>query len=70
MIDSQYIHSIKKAINDTITFNREAHANVRWELIKGSVRNETIRYATKKTHNDQKKEKRFDSRNIKFRAKQ
>ena len=38
-------------------FNREANANVRWELIKGSVRNETIRYATKKKHNDQKKEK-------------
>ena len=38
-------------------FNREANANNRWELIKGSVRNETIRYATKKKHNDQKKEK-------------
>jgi len=42
-------------------FNREANANVRWELIKGCVRNETIRYATKKKHND--------SRNIHFRAK-
>jgi len=39
MIDSQYIHYIKKVISDTITFNREAYANVRWELIEGSVRN-------------------------------
>jgi len=57
LIDSHYRHSIKKAISDTLMFNREANANVRWELIKGSVRNETIRYATKKKHNDQKKEK-------------
>ena len=38
-------------------FNREANANVRWEHIKGSVRNETIIYATQKKHNDQKNEK-------------
>ena len=61
LIDSQYRHSIKKAISETIMFDREANANVRWELMKRSVRNETIRYATKKKHND--------SRNIHFRAK-
>ena len=55
--EAQYRHSIKKAIRDTSIYNREANANVRWELIKGSVWNETIKYATKKKHNEQKKKK-------------
>ena len=28
--------------------NNEANANVLWEIIKGTIRNETIKYATYK----------------------
>jgi len=66
LIDRQYRHSIKKAKNDTMVFNRKANANVIWELIKGSIRN--YKMCTKEKNTMLRKKRRFNSRNIHFRA--
>ena len=39
---------IRKTITEIATLNENANPNTLWELIKGSFRNETIKYDTKK----------------------
>ena len=36
-----------KNINEIVAFNIEANPNILWDLIKRTVRNETIKFATK-----------------------
>ena len=48
LLDTLYQENVKQSINETILINRDANPNTLWELIKGAVRNETIKYATKK----------------------
>ena len=47
LLDSEYQEQIKKNINEIVAFNIEANPNILWDLIKRSVRNETIKFATK-----------------------
>ena len=52
LLDSEYQQRIKENINDIAEINKNANPNTLWEIIKGTVRNETIKYATaKKKHN-------------------
>ena len=48
MLNEDYQEIIKNSISETAELNKEANPNTKWELIKGSVRNETIKYATYK----------------------
>ena len=46
LLDEDYKVKIKRSINEITTINKEANLNTLWELIKGTIRNETIKYAT------------------------
>ena len=58
LLDEDYKVKIKRSINAITTINKEANPNILWELIKGTIRNETITYATfkkkQKTENESK----------------
>ena len=61
LLDKEYQNIIKTSIADTVTFNSEANPNILWEIIKGNIRNETIKYATHKKRNDLEREKKLTS---------
>ena len=48
---------VKNSIVEIAEINKEANTNTKWELIKGTVRNETIKYATYKKKETIKQEK-------------
>ena len=48
LLDPDYQEMIRESINEITTINAEANPNTLWGLIKGAVRNETIKYASKK----------------------
>ena len=48
LLDNQYQESIRKSITEITTINKDANPNTLWELIKGSIRNETIKYGSMK----------------------
>ena len=45
-MEKEYQSKIKECIKDTIELNEQANPNTLWEVVKGSVRNTTIKYAT------------------------
>jgi len=45
LLDTEYQNKIKASIQKIVTFNEHANPNVLWEIIKGRIRDETIRYA-------------------------
>ena len=47
LLQSEYQKQIKNTISETATNNVDANPNVLWEVIKGSIRNTTIQYASK-----------------------
>ena len=47
LLQSEYQKQIKNTISETATNNVDANLNVLWEVIKGSIRNTTIQYASK-----------------------
>lgn len=36
---------IRNSIKETVNLNNETNPNTMWELIKGNIRNETIKYS-------------------------
>ena len=72
LLDKEYQNIIKTSISDTVTCNIEANPNTLWEVIKGNIRNETIRYATHKKRKDLDREKQLnlniENLNIKIQA--
>ena len=48
LLDREYQNIIKTSISDTVTFNSSTNPNILWKIIKGNIRNETIKYATHK----------------------
>ena len=48
LIDNDYKNTIKRSISETVHINSEANPNILWEVIKGNIRNETIKFATHK----------------------
>ena len=63
---NEYQEGIRKSITETTTFNENANPNTLWELIKGSIRNVTIKYGTKKKkeNNNQEIKLKQDIENI------
>ena len=56
LLDSEYQDKIKTAIDETTTTNKDANPNTIWELIKGTIRNETIKFTSKKAKLDKETE--------------
>ena len=46
LLDAEYQTKIKQSITEIITFNNTANPNTKWELIKGAIRNESIKYSS------------------------
>ena len=51
--------TVKKSIAEIAEINKEANPNIKWEWIKGTIRNETIKYATYKKKETNKQEKKL-----------
>ena len=56
LLQQQYQHIIRNSINDIVNINNECNPNTLWELIKGSIRNETIKYTSFKKRQEAEKE--------------
>ena len=54
LLETEYQTIIKKSISDIVDINKDANPNTLWEIIKGTIRNETIKYSSykKKTQNE------------------
>ena len=46
ILENNYQECIRKSITEIVSHNFSANPNTLWELIKGTVRNETIKYGT------------------------
>lgn len=57
ILQPEYQEVIRKAINDTVELNIQANPNTLWEIIKGTIRNESIKYAAYQKKEKNKKEK-------------
>ena len=58
-MDKDYQETVKKSIAEIAEINKEANTNPKWELIKGTIRKETIKYATNKKKDTNKQEKKL-----------
>ncbi len=47
LLHTDYKDKIKTVIEETAEYNRGCNPNTMWELIKGSIRNESIKYSSK-----------------------
>ena len=56
LLQNEYQLIIKNSIQDIVIINKESNPNTLWELIKGLIRNETIKYTTFKKKQDIDKE--------------
>ena len=45
LLDREYQDIIKKSITGILLINRDANPNTLWEIIKDTIRNETIKFA-------------------------
>ena len=61
LLDITYQEIIKTSINDITNINADANPNTLWELIKGTVRNETIKYAARKKKENNELENRLSN---------
>ena len=57
VLQPEYQDKIRyNAIKETVDINKNANPNRLWEIIKGGIRNETIKYASFKKNEQDKKE--------------
>ena len=61
LLDIEYQEIIKTSIKDITNINADANPNTLWELIKGTVRNETIKYAARKKKENNELENRLSN---------
>ena len=59
ILDNEYQQTIKESIKEIATINKNANPNTLWEIIKGTVRNETIKYASLKKKENLKNEIKY-----------
>ena len=59
ILDNEYQQTIKESIKEIATINKDANPNTLWEIIKGTVRNETIKYASLKKKENLKNEIKY-----------
>jgi len=62
LLDTEYQNKIKASIQDIVSFNEHANPNVLWEIIKGRIRDETIKYASFKKKTDLQNEREIHSK--------
>ena len=55
--DNEYQCQIKNAVAEIVRLNQNSNANTLWELIKGTIRNVSIKYATHLRKKNENKEK-------------
>ena len=60
VLQPEYQDKIRNAIKETVDINKNANPNTLWEIIKGGIRNETIKYASFKKKEQNKKEIQLD----------
>ncbi|MES9884044.1 MAG: reverse transcriptase domain-containing protein [Sedimenticola sp.] len=56
LFDDEYKHIIKNSISEIAEINKEANPNILWEVIKGTIRNESIKYCARKNRKDKLEE--------------
>ena len=56
ILQPEYQDKIRNVIRETAEINKNATPNTLWEIIKGAIRNETIKYASFKKIEQNKKE--------------
>ena len=66
ILEQDYQNKIKHSINETAEINKNSNPNTLWEIIKGNIRNETIKYAShkKKIEKQVEKETRNDIKKL------
>jgi len=69
LLDSSYQSKIKNAIKEIVEFNSESNPNIKWKLIKGRIRDESIKFATYKKKESLKEETEKKCWNKKYRTK-
>ena len=55
-MENDYQDIIKTSIQEIVEINKDANDNVLWQIIKGTIRNETIKYTSKKKKDNVKEE--------------
>jgi len=55
--DNEFQTKIQESIQETVYQNKNASPNIIWELIKGTIRNESIKFSSFKKKNTNLKEK-------------
>ena len=61
LLETDYQNIIQKSINKTVLNNKNSNPNTLWEIIKGNIRNETIKYAAYKKKTDNENEHNLKS---------
>ena len=56
LLETKYQENIRKSLTETSTYNVNANPNTLWELIKGTIRTETIKYGTLRKKENNKHE--------------
>ena len=59
LLENDYQTNIKNTVIETVEMNKDANPNTLWELIKGSIRNETIKYTSFKKKKENEEEKKL-----------
>ena len=59
LLEADYQEIIKGKINEMVLFNKESNPNTLWELIMGTVKNETMKYASNKQKDTKKRESKI-----------
>ncbi len=60
LLDTDYQNTIRNSLKTVTDFNKECNPNVLWELIKGSIRNESIKFSSLKKKQQIKREKEIN----------
>ena len=56
LLDNADQTKVKDSIRETVGLNKGCNPNTLWELIKGTIRNETIKYSVFKNKSEREKE--------------
>ena len=59
LLDKVYQEIIKNSITEITSINEDANPNTLWEFVKGTIRNESIKYGSKKKKETDKLEKQL-----------
>ena len=59
LLDENYKQLIRSNIQSVVEINQACNPNILWDVIKGTIRNETIRYASNKKRENIKQEKQL-----------